>query len=116
MSNKVVQNNNYPRVVIGVDATPVTPNVNTTDILVLTTLSQSTTIANPVGNPQNLQSLEIRITSASSEPLAWGSAYQGSSQLPLPTATTGGGLTDYYGFKYDTLNSKWDFLASAPGL
>ena len=93
------------------DAATVTPNSATTDIGLLTTLSQNTTIANPTGTPVHGQRLTIRVKSTTSRTLTFGSQYRGSTDTPLPTATSGGGLTDYIGFMWNATDSKWDYIA-----
>lgn len=103
------------RVVALTDAATVTPNGDTTDIGVLTSLSQTTTIANPSGTPVQQQQLEIMITSASSQTLSFGAIYSGSTAVPLPTATTGSGKTDHIGFRYNATSSKWECLATSFG-
>ena len=103
------------RVVELTDGATVTPNSNTTDIGLLLTLSQNSTIANPTGSPVSGQKLMIRIKSSSSRTLTWGSQYRGSTDLSLPTATTGSSLTDYLGFQWNAQDSKWDLLALNAG-
>lgn len=88
------------------DAATVTPNVDTTTIGILNSLSQDTTIANPTGTPVNYQELVLRITSSSIRRIAWGSAYAGL----LPNTTSGGGIEDYFYFRYNTLDTKWDLV------
>lgn len=104
-----------PRVVSLTDAATVTPNADTTDIGVLASLSQTTTFANPSGTPVNGQLLQIRITSSASRAISFGTAYQAASSLSLPTATTGSNAEDYIGFRYNSLDSKWDLIATTIG-
>ena len=99
-----------PRVVALTDAATVTPNADTTDLGTLATLSQGTTFALPSGTPVNGQSLALRIVSAASQTLTWNAVYAGTTQLPLPTATTGGGTTDYFYFSYTTTGPAWNFV------
>lgn len=103
------------RVVTLTDAATVTPNADTTDLGILTTLSQNTTFANPTGTPTNGQSLMIRITSSTSRGLTFGTAYQGAGGINLPTATTGDNFEDYIGFRFNSLDSRWDLVASTIG-
>ena len=104
-----------PRVVSLTDAATVTPNTDTTDIGILTSLSQTTTFANPSGTPTNGQLLQIRITSSTSRAISFGTAYQAASSLSLPTATTGSSAEDYIGFRYNSLDSKWDLIGTTIG-
>ena len=103
------------RVVTLTDAATVTPNADTTDIGILTSLSQTTDIANPSGTPTNLQPLELRIKSASAQSLTFGNQFRSGADVTLPTATTGSSKTDYFGFKWNSADSKWDILAKATG-
>ncbi len=104
------------RVVTLTDAATVTLNADTTDIGVLTSLSQTTTFANPTGTPTNGQLLQIRITSSTSRSISFGTAYQAASSLTLPTATTGSNAEDYIGFRYNSTDSKWDLIATTIGI
>ena len=97
------------------DSAVVTPNSNTTDLGTLATLSQSTTFAAPTGTPFNGQLLQLRITSAVSRPIAFDPVYQAASALILPTATTGGGATDYIALRWNATSSRWDFIATTIG-
>lgn len=105
-----------PRVVALTDAATVTPNIDTTDIGVLTSLSQDSIIANPTGTPVTGQGLILRITSTTSRALTFGSGYAASTTLTLPAATTGSSTEDYLGFRYNTTSSKWVIVASTIGL
>jgi hypothetical protein len=103
------------RVVTLTDAATVTPNADTTDLGVLTSLSQTTTFANPTGSPTNGQLLQIRITSSTSRAISFGTAYQAASALSLPTATTGGGAEDYLAFHWNSTDSEWDLIGTTIG-
>lgn len=81
----------------------------------LATLSQDTTIANPTGTPASFQRYMLRIKSTSARALTWGSRFRGSQDVALPAATSGGGLTDYYGFQWNSTDSKWDLLGVTRG-
>src|SRR6185369_9953832 len=61
-----------PRVVTLTDAATVTLNADSTDVGVLTSLSQGTTFANPTGTPVSEQTIELRVKSSSSRALTWG--------------------------------------------
>jgi hypothetical protein len=97
------------------DAATVTPNADTTDLGILTSLSQTTVFANPTGTPTNGQLLQIRITSSTSRAISFGTAYQAASSLSLPTATTGGGAEDYIAFRYNSTDSEWDLIGTTIG-
>lgn len=103
------------RVVSLTDAATVTPNSDTTDVGILTSLSQDSTIANPTGTPVDGQQLMLRIKSTVARNLTFGAQYRGSADLALPTATSGGSLTDYLGFIWNAADSKWDYFAKNSG-
>lgn len=103
------------RVVALTDAATVTPNADTTDQGILTTLSQNSTLANPTGTPTDGQRLMIRVKSTSARTWTFGSQYRGSVDLALPTATSGSSLTDYMGFAWNAADSKWDYVAKTFG-
>ena len=99
-----------PTITTLTDAAIVTPNVDTTTIGILLSLSQNTTIANPIGTPANYQELVIRISSSSIRRLTWGNIYAASTSGLLPNTTSGGGREDYFQFRYNTLDNKWDLV------
>lgn len=96
------------------DAATVTPNIDSYDGGKLTSLSQATTIANPSGTPTSFQQYILRIKSTSSRALTWGSQFRGG-EVSLPTSTNGGSKTDYFGFQWNSDDSKWDILAKTMG-
>ncbi len=108
-------NRHARRVVTETDAATVTPNADITDVSVLTSVSQTTTIANLSGTPVNGQLWSIRIKSSSAQILAYGGAFRGSTDLALVLLTSGSSLTDYFIFQYNFADSKWDFLAKNMG-
>lgn len=77
----------------------------------LATLSQATTIANFTGSPANLDRYELRIKSTTSRALTFGSQFRFSVDLPNPVSTSGGGLTDYFGFRWNSADSKIDVVS-----
>jgi hypothetical protein len=96
---------------VGASPAIVSVSAATTDVGILTALSQNSTIANPSGSPTDTQRLTLRIKSTTSRTLTWGSKYRGSDDLPLPSATTGSSKTDYLGFQYNSADDKWDYVA-----
>lgn len=89
-------------------------NADLGDLFVIT-LSENTTFQNPTGTPSNGQLLQIRIASSTSRAISFGTAYQTASSLVLPTATTGGSAEDYIAFRYNSTDSKWDFVGTTIG-
>lgn len=104
-----------PRVVTLTDASPVTPNLDTTDEGILTTLSQDTTFANPTGTPVEGQRFVLRVKSTASRTLTYGTMYRGSTDLALPTQTSGSSKTDYWGFIYNAADTKLDLVGKVFG-
>jgi hypothetical protein len=101
------------RVVSTASATSVTPNSDTTDILIQANTEPigTLTINAPTGSPVNGQTFVFRLSSTAVQTFAWNAIYQGSTDSPLPSASSGAGKTDYMGFIYNTSNSKWQMLA-----
>jgi hypothetical protein len=104
-----------PRVVTLTDASTVTLNADTTDQGILTSLSQDTTLANPSGTPTDGQLIRLRVKSSAVRTWTWGSQFRGSTDLALPTTTTGSSKTDYYIFGFNNADTKWDLLAKTAG-
>jgi hypothetical protein len=102
------------RVVTLTDAATVTPNADTTDMGILTTLSQATLFANPTGTPTDGQRLTIRIKSTTARALTYGTEYRGGT-MPCPSTTSGASLTDYIGLIRNTADTKWDCVSFASG-
>ena len=101
------------RIVDITDATSVTLNADTTDVA-LQTNTQATgtlTINAITGSPVNGQKIIFRLKSANTQTFSWNAAFQGSVDLVLPTASTGGNKFDYFGFMYSSSTSKWHLIA-----
>lgn len=105
------------RVVALPDATSFTMTPDTADMNTqANTQAVGTLTANaPTGSPVNGQKIIFRIKSTNIQTFAWNAAFRGSSDLPLPTATTGGGAYDYMGFIWNAVDSKWDMTAATMG-
>lgn len=101
-----------PRVTTLSAATSITPNASTTDMIVMNnTLASGTLTMNaPTGSPVDGQRLTFRIQSTLYQTYSWNSIYTGSSDVTLPVATSGSGLTDYIGFMYNSTVSKWQIM------
>lgn len=104
-----------PRLVQQTDGAAVTVNGDITDTAPLLTLSQDTTIADPTGTPVDGQKLIYRIKSSTARTLTWGSSFSGNAGGVLPTTTSGGNVTDYYGFAWNSAEGKWEFVAASAG-
>lgn len=73
------------------------------------------TINAPSGTPTELQILVLRIKSTNAHTITFNAIYRGSTDRPLPAALTGGGLTDYLCFRYNSADSKWDLVGMVKG-
>jgi hypothetical protein len=101
------------RVVDYATATSITINANTTDMATMAnTQSAGTfTLNAPTGTLANGQKLIFRMTSTNIQTFSWNAVFRGSTDLTLPTASSGAGKEDYMGFIYDSTSVKWDLLA-----
>ena len=106
-----------PRVVTITDGASVTINVDTTDMATQNNsqTAGTLTIAAPTGTPSNGQKLIFRLYSANTQTFSWNSAFQGSTDLALPSASSGSNKYDYMGFIWNSSNSKWQMLAKNMG-
>jgi hypothetical protein len=102
-----------PRVVAVADATSITPNINTSDIVSQTNTQAAgtLTINAPTGSLNNGQKFIIRLQATSAQTFSWNAIYGGSTDLPLPTTSSSGSKYDYLGFVYNTTANKWQILA-----
>lgn len=101
------------RIVVIADGTSITMNADTTDIATQanTQAVGTLTINAPTGTPANGQQLMLRLRSTNVQTFSWNSVFAGSSDVPLPTASSGATLYDYMGFQYNSTASKWQLLA-----
>jgi hypothetical protein len=83
-------------------------------------------IANPttsgiagLGSLVNGQKLIYKIKSVAAQTInavsGWGSQFQGSTDVPLPTVTSGNSKWDYFGFIYNSTDFKWQLVAKVAG-
>ena len=105
------------RVVTVADGTSITMNANTTDMAVQanTQASGTLTINAPTGSPTDGQKLMLRISSTNVQTLSWNAIFIAGSDLGLPGSTSGASKTDYYGFIYDTVDTKWHLISNING-
>jgi hypothetical protein len=106
-----------PRVVVITDGTTVTMDADTTDIATQanTQATGTLTIAAPTGTPANGQKLIFRLLSTNVQTFSWNAVFQASTDLALPTASSGSSKYDYMGFIWNSTNSKWQMLAKNMG-
>lgn len=104
----------FQRVVSVADGTSITVNTNTTDLAIQinTQAVGNLTINAPTATVlyDGLRFI-LRIKSTNVQTFVWNGVFAGSTDVPLPTTTTGAGKTDYLGFIYDSTASKWQLLA-----
>jgi len=102
-----------PRLIVVADNTSVTINANITDIAeqVNTQVAGTLTINAPTGTLADGQKLIFRLQSANVQTFSWNSAFVGSTDLALPTVSTGSSKYDYTGFIYNSTATKWQLLA-----
>jgi len=105
------------RVVSIADGTSITINADTTDIVTQanTQAAGTLTINAPTGTPVNGQKITLRLQSTNVQTFSWNGVFAGSTDLSLPTASTGSGKYDYVGFIYNSTASKWQLLAKVFG-
>jgi len=99
------------------DGTSITVDVDTTDLAkqINTQSAGTLTINAPTGTPNDAQKFILKINSTNIQTYSFNAIFVGSTDLALPTATSGSGKTDYLGFIYDTDASKWEFVGKIFG-
>jgi len=117
IGNLSVSGTTFSRVVVYADATSISINADTTDIATQanTQAAGTLTINAPSGTPTNGQKLILRVRSTNIQTLSWNAIFQGSADIALPPATSGGGLFDYVGFLYNSTTAKWQMVAKVFG-
>ena len=100
---------NDPRITsIASSATP-TPNVDTTDLYIITALSEAATFGVPAGTPKDGQKLLIRIKDdGTARSLSWNAIYAGDN---LPDTTVISTIM-YLACIYNSDASKWDTVSA----
>ena len=102
-----------PRIVTITDGTTVAINADTTDMAVQTNTQTAGTLtmAAPTGTLYDGQKIMFRLRSANVQTFAWNAVFDGSTDLNLPSASSGGNKYDYMGFIYNSTSGKWDIIA-----
>lgn len=89
-----------------------TPTADAADLYILTGLTGTVTIAAPSGTPVDGQKLMLRIKdNGSTRTLNWNAIYRAFGSVSLSTSTTPG-KWHYFGFIYNSTDSKWDCIAA----
>ena len=96
------------------DGASISINLDTTDLAyqINTQASGTLTVNAPTGTLKNGDKLLLRIKSTNVQTFSWNAVFVGSTDLPLPTNTTGSSKTDYAGFMYNSNTSKWELIAT----
>jgi len=102
-----------PRIASEVSSATPTPNAATTDVHIITALTDNATFGAPTGSPVQGQPLVIRIKDDSGGPytLAWNAIYRSTTNGALPTTTTSDKEL-YVGLLYDATATKWDCMGA----
>ena len=105
------------RVVSYADATSITINADTTDMAIManTQAAGTFTLNAPTGTLVDGQKLMFRMTSTNIQTFSWNAVFRDSTDLSLPTASSGSDKEDYMGFIYDSTTAKWDLIAKMFG-
>jgi len=105
------------RVVVIADATSITVNTDTTDIATQanTQAVGTLTINAPTGTAINGQKFILRLTSTNVQTFNFNAIFAGSTDLTLPTVSSGSSKTDYLGWIYDSTAVKWQMIAKVFG-
>jgi hypothetical protein len=101
------------RVVSIADGTSVTINANTTDLATQTNtqVAGTLTINAPTGTLENGQKFIFRLQSSNVQTFSWNAVFSGSTDLSLPTVSSGASKYDYMGFIYNSTATNWQILA-----
>jgi hypothetical protein len=120
---KVTNKQNVPKAVAYTPAgTPlsITPNLDTTDVVLVDGIPGDLTINAPIGtggNPTEEQELSFRFKSTTPRALTWNPIYTTENGIPLPTATTGDGTTtDRVKVLYNAVSAKYGSVATTQGV
>ena len=91
-------------------------DADTTDILNHTVSDSSSilVVSAPSGTPYNFQRIVLFVQTTNQQTYNWNSVFSGSTDLPLPVATTAG-KAEYLTFVYSSDTSKWNLLAKLSG-
>lgn len=107
-----------PRVVTLVDQGSSTYriNVDTTDVGEILTPTGNLTMLAPSGTPAEMQPVMLKVhMGATGYAMSWNSKFVSSTVATLPTATLAPNSTSTFGFRYDSLSTKWVLLAADDG-
>lgn len=108
---------NVPKVVAIANATSITVNTDTTDIATQanTQAVGTLTINAPTGTAINGQKFILRLASTNVQTFSFNAIFAGSTDLTLPTVSSGSSKTDYLGWIYNSTAVKWQMVAKVFG-
>lgn len=98
----------------------ITPNLDTTDIVLVDGITGDLTINAPIGtggNPTDEQELSFRFKSTTPRAITWHPIYTTENGIPLPSATTGDGTTtDRVKVLFNAVSAKYGAVATTRGV
>lgn len=105
------------RVVALADSSSITFNADTTDIATQANTQPlgTLTINAPTGTPSNGQRIIFRLRSTNVQAFSWNAVFQGSTDVGLPSSSSGASKYDYMGFIYNSTAAKWQILSRVFG-
>lgn len=107
-ATQTLTNKRITQRVLALSANSATPSVDTDNYDVVHITSQTTSITGFTmsGTPNDGDTLRISITGTASVPITWGSSFESSGTITLPTTTSSTTRLDV-GFFWNTETSKW---------
>ena len=102
-----------PRNITYADASSITINAGNTDmaIQVNTQAVGTFTINAPTGTLSDGQKLMFRLQSTNIQTFSWDAIFDGSTDLNLPSTSSGSSKYDYMGFMYNSGQTKWNIIS-----
>ena len=116
IANSAINSSGGTRVTTVSSASSVTMNANTSDMVTQNNTGSGTlTINAPTGTPSDGQKIMFRLKSTNVLTFSFNAIFQGSTDLPLPTSSSGSNKYDYLGFIYNSDATKWQYIAKIFG-
>jgi len=113
LTNKRIQS----RILVATSATTWAVNADSYDAteMAMTGAAGTLLVSAPTGTPVNGQKLIYKLQSTYAQTFNWASIFQGSTDLALPTTSSGNSKWDFYGFIYNSTPAKWQLVAKVAG-
>jgi len=116
IANSAINSSGGTRVTTVSSASSVTMNADTSDMVTQNNTGSGTlTINAPTGTPSDGQKIMFRLKSTNVLTFSFNAIFQGSTDLPLPTSSSGSNKYDYLGFIYNSDATKWQYIAKIFG-